>query len=155
MTGPDHLRKLVERATPGPWAQGEGSGQGATTYVYEVDGAGQQHSAIAACFLEGVDRAYTARCANAALIVAAVNALPSLLDTTEEAERLRKRVAELEEGLRPFAEIARGEVWERFIADSQMVLRISNGGGSRHLTFINAECFQVARTLLKGRNDHG
>lgn len=58
------------------------------------------------------------------------------------------RIEALEAALRPFAEIAHGEVYDRFKADSRSTFRISNGGGDRHLTFINAECFDEARTLL-------
>lgn len=48
------LDMLLERATPGPWLVGTGSGGGATTYVYEDDGTGQQCNAIAGCTLDYV-----------------------------------------------------------------------------------------------------
>ena len=70
--------------------------------------------------------------------------------TTNDAmlEEAAARIEALEAALRPFAEIAHGEVYDRFKADSRSTFRISNGGGDRHLTFINAECFDEARTLL-------
>lgn len=64
------------------------------------------------------------------------------------------RVRELEAALRPFAEIAQGEAWERFITDAKMTLRI-NGGGSRHFCFINAECFEAARDTLNRSTTDG
>lgn len=65
----------------------------------------------------------------------------------------RERV--LREALEPFADIAVGEVWERFTADSKMSLRISNGAGDRHYTFINAECFQGACAALERNPSDG
>lgn len=69
----ERLRELSEKATAGPWLQGTGGGGGATTYVYEDDGTGQQCSAIASCCLDLVYRSYDERVANAAFIVACVN----------------------------------------------------------------------------------
>jgi hypothetical protein len=65
------------------------------------------------------------------------------------------REGELEAALKPFADLAQGEVWERFIADSKMNLRISNGSGSAHYCFINAECFEAARAALNALNARG
>lgn len=64
------------------------------------------------------------------------------------------RIEALEAALRPFAEIAHGEVYDRFKADSRLTFRISNGGGDRHLTFINAECFDAARAALTPEAPH-
>lgn len=50
--------------------------------------------------------------ANAALIVAAVNALPALLALALRAEAAEKRVGELEAGLAPFAAIAAVDIGE-------------------------------------------
>lgn len=73
MTLPE-LRALLERATPGPWRTQECSAGG---LILLRDCRYQTH-------LQVVPEA------DAALIAAAVNALPALLDAVEAAERLRK-----------------------------------------------------------------
>ncbi len=78
--------------TKGPWLLGTGSGGGAPTYVYEDDGTGQQCSAIAACYLEGVHRSYDERTANAARIVACVNACEALDNSALDAGAIAKMV---------------------------------------------------------------
>lgn len=72
------------------------------------------------------------------LIVEAVNALPHLLS----------RLAALEEALKPFADVAEGEVYTMFVAESKSTFRLTNGNATRTLTFINAECFDRARATL-------
>lgn len=62
----------------------------------------------------------------------------------EALQRVSAALDEAQKVIAPFAEVAHGEVWERFISDSKMVLRISNGDGSRHYCFVNAECFEGA-----------
>jgi hypothetical protein len=79
----ERLRALEAAATKGPWLQGTGSGGGATTYVYEDDGNGQQCNAIMGGTLNYVLRDFHEREANAALIVAMRNALPDLLARIE------------------------------------------------------------------------
>ncbi|MFX4084524.1 hypothetical protein ACKU27_05400 [Sphingobium yanoikuyae] len=70
------LRGLIAKATPGPWEcdgavlEYEGARFGEVAYV--IGKAGQQ---------------FPAKAANAALIVAAINHLPALLDRLEAAER--------------------------------------------------------------------
>lgn len=71
-------------------------------------------------------------------------------DATRLSE-LEAEVARLRSALEPFARIADGEAWNRFTADSQMTLRISNGTGSRHFCFVNAECFENARAALRSQ----
>lgn len=75
---PDELRALMAKATPGPWAQNESG--------IDAEGVGQ----IVVCNY-WADIIHGRK--NAALIVAAVNALPGLLDElarlTGENERLR------------------------------------------------------------------
>lgn len=68
-------------------------------------------------------------------------------------ETLLARIAALEEALEPFAEIARGEVYEKFASEARMTFRLTNGSGDRSLTFINAECFDLARATLKENDD--
>jgi hypothetical protein len=58
------------------------------------------------------------------------------------------RIAELEEALRPFAEIATGEIYDRFVSDHRNTFRLTNEDFNNTLTFINAECFDAARTAL-------
>lgn len=71
------LRGLIAEATPGPWEcdgavlEYEGARFGEVAYV--IGKAGQQ---------------FPAKAANAALIVAAINHLPALLDRLEAAERV-------------------------------------------------------------------
>lgn len=52
------------------------------------------------------------------------------------------------EALQPFANVTEGEVYERFVAENRHTFRLTNGDGSRTLTFINAECFDYARAAL-------
>jgi hypothetical protein len=80
----EELRELSEQATAGEWLQGTGSGGGATTYVYENDGAGQQCRAIAAFTHDFVERLFREREANAALAAAAVNFVRTALAANPE-----------------------------------------------------------------------
>ena len=66
-------------------------------------------------------------------------------------DAIQTREAELVAALKPFADLAQGEVWKRFIADGKINLRISNGSSSAHYCFINAECFETARAALNAR----
>ena len=69
------LRRLLSEGTPGPWAAGAET-------VQDSD-----HCAVASCWLthEGDHKDRSEQ--NARLIVAAINALPALLDVVEAAER--------------------------------------------------------------------
>jgi len=78
-----------------------------------------------------------------------VEAETALAEAATALEAKDRRIAELEERLKPFAEITHGEVYERFKTDSRSTFRISNGDGSRHLAFINAECFDASRAALE------
>lgn len=71
------LRSLIEKATPGPWVDQAGSTSGRAIVSPEAPKVRRNVAAI------GGDR----RDANAALIVAAINHLPALLDRLEAAER--------------------------------------------------------------------
>jgi hypothetical protein len=95
MTDPNELRRLLAEATPGPWewwtscswrrlSQAGGPDGGVLCPMVASDG----HPDLS---VSEEDRA---------LIVAAVNSLPELLDTLD---RLRNENAELREALRPFA----------------------------------------------------
>ena len=95
------LRGLIAEATPGPWEcdgavlEYEGARFGEVAYV--IGKAGQQ---------------FPAKAANAALIVAAINHLPALLDRLEAAER----------GWQPIETAPRaGETVLLFNADEQLV----------------------------------
>jgi len=73
------LRALLAKATPGPWALGDGTGEGRNVVTDEPE------PWYTALFYGGADEV---NCdSNAALVVAAVNALPALLDRLEAAER--------------------------------------------------------------------
>lgn len=113
------LRELLDKAdqSPRPWS-----------HEYDPQPGCHDDERIADANDAGVARGYCS--GDAALIVAAINALPWLLDAAEqaekqqwdlleetskrdeavaEAERLRARVAELEGALKPFAKA--GAVW--------------------------------------------
>ena len=81
----ERLRKLLAEATPGEWAS---EFTGGTLWIGTSKGAFKLGALIASI---DFDETYTARAkaarnANAALIVAAVNALPELLDALDEAD---------------------------------------------------------------------
>lgn len=67
-------------------------------------------------------------------------------ETERDAALERERV--LREALKPFAAVAEGEVYAKFVAENRSVFRLSNGSGAKHLTFINAECFDAALAAL-------
>lgn len=88
----DELRELLAKATPLPWSLNPPSfyhGGGATYDVPEID----MHDAT--YYNSAPSKA------DAALMVAAVNALPALL---AQSKADAARIAELEEALEPFAE---------------------------------------------------
>lgn len=92
MTGVDceALRALLAKATPGPWECGRGIQYEPVTTVYCDDSLG---SAVATCRLQhtvAISREQQA--ANAALIAAAVNALPALLAKSDAYDALVARV---------------------------------------------------------------
>lgn len=78
------LRSLIAKATPGPWAAGVRSNQRAI-----AGGAGEWVALLPNGHREGFGLTSDAEVlANAALIVAAINHLPALLDRLEAAERV-------------------------------------------------------------------
>lgn len=79
------LRALHEAATPGPWTSTERN----YGHAVAVVGSGWR---VALCDTQRPDR----NAADAALIVAAVNALPALLDRLERAERAGDLAADVE-----------------------------------------------------------
>lgn len=90
------LRRLIEAATPGPWALDSDE-----EYDIMIDGD-DPFACVLEGFLVGAHR--PTREANAALIVAAVNALPSLLD---ENERLREALERAEAKFRHYDDLHR------------------------------------------------
>ena len=78
------LRELMEKATPGPW--GENVGYISSSTAKEYRGKAIIAAPVAAVH-DVVDRREQNK-ANAALIVAAVNALPSLIARLEAAEKV-------------------------------------------------------------------
>lgn len=102
-TDTTRLRALMELATPRPWdgslmrdgRQPEGAEEiGVVSLVDPRSAQKPDGTWTAAVVCRGMDG--PTREANAALIVAAVNALPALLDAAERAERAEARVAEME-----------------------------------------------------------
>lgn len=82
------LRGLLARATPGPWREADDGWIDADSDMVAYGSDNPRSVAIN----YGAD-------ANAALIVAAVNALPELLDAADERDALRARVEVLERAL--------------------------------------------------------
>jgi len=91
------LRNLLDAATPRPWATRHGF-----TTLIDPPRDGLRRAALADCAMShGLGSAGDTDRANAALIVAAVNELPRLLD----------RIEALEKALVPFAKV--GAEWDR------------------------------------------
>ena len=80
MTTLDELQRLLKAGTPGPWEKGDGK-RGELNLVYCDDALGSALFGVeeAVTTYEGMERWE----ANAALIVAAINALPGLLAKLE------------------------------------------------------------------------
>ena len=132
------LKKLLDEATPGPWHHGGSP----VDNPYRVDVvkfyAGGMAAVIADMRGEPENRTH-----DAALIVAAVNAVPELLALREENERLKQELnaseneaamwqgksERLGERIKPL-EIALGELFEAF--DEHVVL--PEGGCSCHVS---------------------
>ena len=97
----DELEKLLAAATPGPWKiergkrciQGPDTREGNPLVLTSMMGGATKwsHSPYSEYCVPGMKEGD----ANAALIVAAVNALPELLALRKENERLREQVREL------------------------------------------------------------
>jgi hypothetical protein len=101
MTTLDELERLLKAGTPGPWKiernkrciQGPDTGEGDALVITSVMGGSKQWSASP----------YSQYCvpgmkdgdANAALIVAAINALPGLIESARRVERLEKLVRDM------------------------------------------------------------
>ena len=86
MTTTDQLRALLAEATPGPWTE---SGRDVDHDRFVAEGKNPGDVAGLGCEIEGPPdgwlRGQFHRHADAALIVAAVNALPALFDVVEAA----------------------------------------------------------------------
>jgi hypothetical protein len=142
MTTLESLDRLLEKATPGPWDVGSACEQ---NYIY---GTGPKGWAHLACIAGHSDRPEDMALdqeqgeANAALIVAAVNALPSLI----------KRIRDLEEGLRPFGSFldALDNMGRTTPRSGTIYSMISSVSGERE---INVEDFRKARALLSETPD--
>ena len=99
----EDLKKLLAAATPGPWKiergkrciQGPDTRDGDPLVLTSMMGGATKwsHSPYSEYCVPGMKEGD----ANAALIVAAVNALPELLALREENEMLRKAILELAE----------------------------------------------------------
>lgn len=91
------LRALLEKATPNPWGIEQGSD---CAWVGPLRHDGKVAAIACKCDggpESGYNDKHTARLsANAALIVAAVNALPALLSAAEELERVKAELREAE-----------------------------------------------------------
>lgn len=102
----EELRRLLEAATPRPW------------HAQRV-GPWSRGAIVDERQTELCDYPYE-RSVDARLMAAAVNSLGNLLDAAEERVRLRARVRELEEALRPFAKAA--DNIERFYGPDHRLL---------------------------------
>jgi len=140
MTTLDELERLLKAGTPGPWKiernkrciQGPDTGEGDALVITSVMGGSKQWSASP----------YSQYCvpgmkdgdANAALIVAAINALPGLIESA-------RRVEELEVALKPFAVFS--ECFTDVSHDDAVGARFST-------TTISVGAFRHASAALKG-----
>ena len=106
------LRALLEKATPGPWRSGRSDMTTLSTdeaspfykNIYVTDPRGGTHLGHDLPFIVARGQGDEAEClANAALIVAAVNALPALLDECERLERENARLTKPGTGYDPEA----------------------------------------------------
>ena len=88
MTDRTELRRLLDEATPGPWALYDGWLHEGRAYVARIGNAAGNGIWASAIDMAG-------EVADFELIVAAVNALPSLLDQLDAAEAALARVREL------------------------------------------------------------
>lgn len=102
MTTPSQLRELLAKATSLPWNVGNatdvfsalGADSGDGMPADSNDGWHIADCGVGAAFCGGelTELGYAVKKANAALIVAAVNALPALLAAAEERDALRARL---------------------------------------------------------------
>jgi hypothetical protein len=76
-----HLRELLAKATPGPW-RSEWNDDTDMVYIWAAGHSHETGGTVADLYNDSFDQA------NAALIAAAVNALPGLLARLELAERV-------------------------------------------------------------------
>ena len=74
------------------------------------------------------------------LLAAAQISLPALIAKAE-------RVDAMTEALRPFAQVAEGEVYKLFAQEARLTFTLCRPDGKR-FCFINAECFDAARNAL-------
>ena len=88
MTDRTELRRLLEKATPGPWALYDGWLHEGRAHVARIGNAAGNGIGAPITDMAG-------EIADFELIVAAVNALPSLLDQLDAAEAALARVREL------------------------------------------------------------
>jgi hypothetical protein len=119
MTDLQELRALLAKATPVPWHE-----LGMPYYQYWITGSpAPKHGQIIKNRIAVLD-SYEwpnaemppeRRTANAALIVAAVNALPALLDRLEQAEA---RIARLERVAEAAVSIQQLNYWSRDVKDN-------------------------------------
>jgi hypothetical protein len=79
----ERLRELLARATPGPWKSQDHQHQADLMTWYSVEKANGMRGQVARVM------SHVRGKADAALIVAAVNALPALLDVCEAAQAFR------------------------------------------------------------------
>jgi hypothetical protein len=117
----DELEKLLAEATQGKWYRSNNM-----DYVVGEDGP------IAEC--EPIEGYFRKHVANAALIVAAINALPGLIESA-------RRVEEMQAALKPFAVFS--ECFTDVSHDDAVGARFST-------TTISVGAFRHARTALKG-----
>jgi hypothetical protein len=124
MTTLDELEKLLAEATQGEWYRSNNM-----DYVVGEDGP------IAEC--EPIEGYFRKHVANGALIVAAINALPGLIESARRVERL-------EAALKPFAE------FEEAIRQSYKTHRDTDSFYIYNMTAILMGDLRRARAALKG-----
>ncbi len=147
----DELRKLLAEATPGPWRFDT---YGASAVILA---GGRSLSAVASLectWPDGdEDKARLTVRADAGIICAAVNALPSLLDSLDAS---RKRVEALEGALSKCADVLDRVQWAGWARDEADVCPAPNCTGERDVKPHDTDCLlavalATARGMAKGQ----
>jgi hypothetical protein len=133
MTTLDELERLLKAGTPRPWTE-QGGGIGKF-----VEGRYEWSDIADVAILPDRDAADGEGRANAALIVAAINALPGLIESA-------RRVEEMRAALKPFAQMA-----DAVDGAKEVEVQITDVDSGESITLVMGTArFLIARAALKG-----
>ena len=141
--GVEALRHLLEKATPRPWqARPDPHHEDETLVVTDVRWGGANYVKVATC---DQPKGEVPGQADAELIVAAVHALPSLMDElerwrtrAESAASLYETAVEERDALRRRAEAAEGD-WQKAEADLEGLRRTTEAGREFHRLWLELQ----------------